>query len=374
MVLLSISASTFTLTQEGYYELEELSKMKNIPIKEIQQLGINTSTLKEDWIPIIGRLDSLKLISYTTSQDTNRNVYRFAGDLRKQMNTLENLKSLWIFVDTASIFPNLFPEKNQIENLSISGDTIGIIPSSIANMKHVQRLYISIHNLKKLPKSIGDLTQLLNLYIKTEQLKSLPLNLSQLSKLEYLVISSNSLDTIPNIWNGMNSLLDFRVWAPSLQVIEGNMSVLPLLYNLEIHKAFHLESLPKDIGSIPNLTNFHLDGIQKIISLGNISDSKSLHYLGLEVKHLSNYIQDIKKLGKLNRLSISLSEVLNLKFSEIRALRKIRKIRLSEDELIYDPVYGYSLYGCADDLTEKEKRRLRMIKFLLPRIRPNYNF
>lgn len=374
IVILSIFVSAFTSAQRNSYSMEELVNMENIPFEQVEELEVNTSSLKEDWIPLVGKMVSLKLITFTTFRDTNRNIYRFAEDLRNQMNTLENLVSLRIFVDTASIFPNLFPERNQIKNLSISGDTIGTIPATISNMIHVDRLHISIHALGKFPKSIGNLTALFWLIIDVQRLQALPLSLSRLEKLEYLEISSNTLDTIPDIWNGMDSLFDIRVWAPNLHVIDGNMSVLSKLFNLEIHKAYHLEQVPEDIGSIPNLANFHLDGVQKVISLGNLADSKSLYSLGLEVKHLSNYVQDIKKLGKLYKLSISLSEVLKLKFSELRKLRKAREIRLSEKELVYDPVYGYSHDSYADSLTKKQRRRLRTIKFLLPRIESNYNF
>ena len=183
--------------------------------------------------------------------------------LRRQIQPMELLlsrNSLKHIPANLSAFP-------QLQVLHMSSNYVVFVPTELFSLPSIKEIDLSKNKIEYLPEAIiGTVTPtLINLNISHNKLTSFPDYFAE-SKLEYLTLSHNSFCTVPSSCTKLQTLRH-----------------LDISYNVNIHV------MPPELGGLPNLRSFRMDGLQQIANVPANLQGPMLLFLRKRFESLKNF-------------------------------------------------------------------------------------
>ncbi|KAK0599569.1 hypothetical protein LWI29_006466 [Acer saccharum] len=173
---------------------------------------------------------------------------------RYVLETVEFLKSLWLFGTAIKELPSSIEHLNGLQELGLSNcKNLEMLPSSICNLSSLEDLYLSnCSKLNKLPDNLGNLKYLKYLRVAGSAVGQLPSSITRLENLKGLYSSEcKGLTILPSL-SGLCSLTELYVNKCNLTEIPEDIGCLSSLERLEMCSN-KFESLPKSIKQLSKL-------------------------------------------------------------------------------------------------------------------------
>ncbi|KAL3360034.1 hypothetical protein AABB24_016508 [Solanum stoloniferum] len=212
----------------------------NFPVEKLVVLNIQRSNIQEFGLNL-QYCRSLKKLDFTDCRLLRRTP-NFRGSRSLENLVLLNCKSL------KEIHPSI-GNLDRLTNLCFQGcKNITDLPSSICQLKSLEFLDISYClSLETLPVDIGYMQSLRFLCAQETGIKQLPRSVEMLRNIEKLEVGAEYFEEIRRRFS--------RRRVPQIESLPISVSHLSLLYC-----GFHEDNIPRDIGSLSNLTVLNLSG------------------------------------------------------------------------------------------------------------------
>lgn len=301
----SLFGGLATLSKLKVLELQNAQIATNFSseakLRHLEQLFIKNSYINNS-------TSFFQLLSHSRKlENLNLTLVRLA-EIPSNISTLKTLRKLTVNNNQRpiTIHKNLSILK-KLDYLDLSGDSILVLPENLGELKKLKALNISYNMISELPEDFGLLESLEELDCSSNKLKKLPASIGRLSSLKRINLSSNPLKNLPS----------FKGLA-SLSVLEGSMC--------------DLESLPKDMGLLTNLTTIKLAN-NFIDSLPpSISRLAKLEELDLSANLIRSLPMDIGNLQSLEVLLVGMNHLTELP-EGIGDLKSLKTFNVSNNAL-----------------------------------------
>lgn len=175
-------------------------------------------------------------------------------ELDADLTGLDAVKSIYLFGNNFTVFPEALCKLTQLERIYISGNQIAVIPESIANLTQLKLLDIKNNKLSSLPKAIAALKRLEVLYLSENELKTLPEELFQCVQLKKLDLKDNQLEILPDQFHRLPNLKQLDLSNNALTQLASSISKLQSLEKLHVLNN-QLSSLPHSFLELINLNS-----------------------------------------------------------------------------------------------------------------------
>ena len=168
-------------------------------LSKLEKLNIYGDNNFKEFPEEITAISSLKWLTYSNSKSydlpasigtlSNLEYLDLQGtvtNIPSSFSSLNNLKSLVIYVKGVTSLPSNFGNLPAMEDIYVNGGSLTELPESIGSMRMVKKAFFG-SRLKSLPNAIGKLTNLEDLMIHgSDELVDLPSSFKQLLKLKKL--------------------------------------------------------------------------------------------------------------------------------------------------------------------------------------------
>jgi len=197
-----------TIGREFDLEKEYDPEYNNFAVRNrhIVEMSIYTGSNINEVLPLIGSLNSLKMLIILCKDLTN--LPDSFGDLKElellhasnnklqklpqSLKKLSNMQNLNLRNNSFIEFPKVISNLKSLEELDLSGNQIRTIPDEVGNLGRLKTIWLNNNNINELPESISELELLENLYLTNNCLKELPNSIKNLENLKFIDIYNNN--------------------------------------------------------------------------------------------------------------------------------------------------------------------------------------
>jgi len=339
-----------------------LNKVKGIEI-DIEKFMYNRLTEKE--FQVLKECHAVEYIRLIYPNGHLENDYSI--ELKEAFSGMKDLKEISMKLDSADHIPNLFPEKNKLQNITIEGNfikevSVNFSQKSLENLvvncstnrfgfsgkdySELRSLRLNINGkIKELEFSSLKELELLSLITKGKikeldfsglnELKRLILitkgkmeepDVSGLKKLEFFSFHNDEVEYLSNDFFELPNLQTLILKVPKLKMINENISNLSLLKSL-VFTSYEITELPESLSNLEHLRQFSINTIGRIISLKPLTTVPKLERLYISGFNLIEIVDEVLLMKKLKFLEFTLRQLVNQDLSPLGPLGKLKEIR-----------------------------------------------
>eukprot|EP00873_Tetraselmis_striata_P025176 jgi/Tetstr1/445440/TSEL_033219.t2 len=316
--------------------------------KAVVQLVLPARVL-ERLPPEISRLDKL------TSLFLEGNCLK---TLPSEIGELSALQSIRLNNNRLTMLPSEIGRLAALHTLAAAGNAIGTLPNTITSLSSLSVLNLQNNKLEALPAAVGQLTGLQHVVLSGNRLADLPPSVAGLTNLETMSLSSNILTSVPAAMWKLPRLASLNLAGNKLRSI-GEEIEMEALADLNLEDNL-LHRLPAAIGNVTALKELNLTinqltelpdeiaGLSLLESLNVASNRLTALPPGMaaltSLTALYAYNNTIKAvpaeifdLARLEKLSLSTNEIVELPEGQLGKLGLMRVLSLNENKIEWLP-------------------------------------
>lgn len=342
-----------------------LNKVKAITI-DIDKFAYNRLTDKE--FQVLNECHAIEYILLIYPMGYLEND--FSIELKEAFSKMNDLKEIYMKLDSADHIPNLFPENNELQNITINGNFVKELSVNTLSQKSLKNLVVKC-STNQFSFSGKDYSQLLSLSLningemeeldfsglkKLERLslitngkiqkldfsglKSLErlsirfngkiekLDFSGSMKLKYLSFHNDKIEYLPNDFFEHPDLQKLIIYAPKLKKLDEKVSNLKSLESLTF-MSYEVVKLPESLSKLKHLRQFSIKTIGRVISLKPLTHLPKLERLYISGFNVIEVVDEILLMKKLKFLDFTLRPLINQDLSPLGKLEKLKEIQFT---------------------------------------------